>query len=105
MYAAGQGVPKDEQQAVAWYRKAAEQGLAWAQLNLGDMYAAGQGVPKDEQIAYFWFLLASAQGNQNAVKVRDLAERDLSSAQRAAAQAAARNWQPKTAAQSSSVPG
>jgi hypothetical protein len=105
MYANGQGVPKDEQQAVAWYRKAAEQGHAGAQFNLGGMYYKGQGVPKDEQSAYFWWLLASARGNQSAVNNRDIVERRLSPAQRAAAQAAARNWQPKTAAQSSSVPG
>jgi len=105
MYDDGRGVPKDEQQAVVWYRKAAEQGDALAQNNLGVMYYNGQGVPKDEQSAYFWSLLASAQGNQNAVKTRDIVERRLSPEQRAAAQASARNWQPKTAAQSSNVPG
>ena len=105
MYRNGRGVPKDEQQAVVWYRKAAEQGDALAQNNLGVMYYNGQGVPKDEQSAYFWSLLASAQGNQNAVKTRDIVERRLSPEQRAAAQASARNWQPKTAAQSSNVPG
>ncbi len=105
MYAQGRGVPKDEQQAVVWYRKAAEQGLAGAQYSLGMMYADGQGVPKDEQSAYFWLLLASAQRWQDAVKRRDIVERDLSPEQRAAAQAAVRDWQPKTAAQSSNVPG
>ncbi len=105
MYADGRGVPKDDQQAVAWFRKAAEQGHAGAQLNLGVMYYNGQGVPKDEQMAYFWWLLASAQGHQNAAERRDIVERRLSSEQRAAAQASARNWQPKTAAQSSNVPG
>ncbi len=44
-------------------------------------------------------------GYQNAVEGRDIVERILSPAQRAAAQASARNWQPKTAAQSSNVPG
>ncbi len=105
IYDNGQGVPKDQQQAVAWYRKAAEQGFASAQFNLGLMYANGQGVPKDEQSAYFWWLLASAQGFQDAVKNRDIVERRLSPEQRAAAQASARNWQPKIAAQSSNVPG
>ncbi len=106
MYASGQGVPKDAQQAVVWNRKAAEQGHVSAQYNLGLMYALGrEGVPKDDQLAYFWFLLASAQGNQSVVESRDRLERDLSPEQRAAAQAAARNWKPKTAAQSSSVPG
>ena len=43
----GQGVPQDYAEAVTWYRKAAEQGDADAQYNLGVMYAKGQGVPQD----------------------------------------------------------
>ena len=39
MYDRGQGVPEDDAEAVRWYRLAAEQGLASAQLNLGVMYA------------------------------------------------------------------
>lgn len=34
MYEFGKGVTKDETQAVAWYRKAAEQGNTDAQANL-----------------------------------------------------------------------
>ena len=41
MYEEGQGVPKYDEQAAAWYRKAAEQGHADAQFNLGTMYAEG----------------------------------------------------------------
>jgi TPR repeat protein len=43
MYQNELGVPKDLGQAVAWYRKAAEQGLAAAQTNLGVMYQDGWG--------------------------------------------------------------
>ena len=92
-------MPKDEQQAVAWYRKAAEQGDVSAQAVLGLMYRIGEGVPKDGQMAYFWFLLASARGDQGAAKFRDDVESTLLPEQRAAAQASARNWQPKAAAQ------
>lgn len=105
MYETGQGVPQDAQQAVAWYRKAADQGYDRAQYNLGNMYFQGRGVPKDEQSAYFWWLLASVGGGKNAIKARDIAERRLSPEQRAAAQASARDWQPKTATESNSVPG
>jgi TPR repeat protein len=35
MYDNGQGVPQDYATAVRWYRKAAEQGYAKAQFNLG----------------------------------------------------------------------
>jgi TPR repeat protein len=47
MYDNGEGVPKDEKQAVAWYKKAADQGYAQAQLNIGSMYDNGEGVQKD----------------------------------------------------------
>jgi TPR repeat protein len=35
MYTNGKGVSKDAKQAVYWYKKAAEQGYAGAQYNLG----------------------------------------------------------------------
>jgi TPR repeat protein len=47
MYANGYGVAKDYQEAVYWYRKAAEQGRADGQNNLGVMYENGYGVTKD----------------------------------------------------------
>jgi TPR repeat protein len=40
-------VLKDYKQAVYWYQKAADQGDAKAQSNLGIMYAFGKGVLKD----------------------------------------------------------
>jgi hypothetical protein len=48
------------------YRKAAEQGDAKAQYNLGWMYGNGQGVPQDYQRAYAWFLKAAEQGDASA---------------------------------------
>ncbi|MGU9956132.1 MAG: hypothetical protein ACNYPI_00330 [Arenicellales bacterium WSBS_2016_MAG_OTU3] len=38
MYSNGQGVTQDCKHAVQWYRKAAEQGIAKAQYNLGVMW-------------------------------------------------------------------
>ena len=40
-------VVEDHSEAVAWYRKAAEQGDAGAQNNLGFMYDQGKGVKQD----------------------------------------------------------
>ena len=54
MYATGRGFPKDEVEAVKWYRTSADQGHALAQVNLGAMYASGRGVPKDEAEAVRW---------------------------------------------------
>ena len=47
MYENGKGVLKDYATAVAWYTLAAEQELASAQYNLGQMYRKGNGVLKD----------------------------------------------------------
>ena len=55
------GVPHDDAEAVVWYRKAAEHGLAKAQKNLGDMYFFGRGVDKDYQKAIDWYTKAADQ--------------------------------------------
>ena len=101
-YASGKGVPKDELQATFWLKKAATQGNAYAQYRLGAMYGAGAGVTKDIQQAYFWWLLSAARGNAEAVKIRDTAESLLTTEQRGAAQAAARDWKPTSLAQANS---
>ena len=62
MYYKGRGVPQDNAQAAAWYRKAAEQGDADAQYNLGVMYAKGLGVPQDNAQALAWYRKAAEQG-------------------------------------------
>jgi hypothetical protein len=53
---------KDPVEAVAWYRKAAEQDFATAQFNLGDMYEGGRGVPQDDVQAVAWYRKAAEQG-------------------------------------------
>jgi TPR repeat protein len=62
MYAKGQGVPRNDIEAVRWYRLAADRGCDLAQYNLGLMYGDGQGVPKNEAEAMKWFRLAADQG-------------------------------------------
>jgi TPR repeat protein len=66
MYLHGQGVPQDYAEAVRWFRKAAEQGLASAQSNLGAMYHEGQGVVQDYAEAIRWFREAAEQGDAAA---------------------------------------
>ena len=46
MYDDGQGVAQNYAEAARWYRKAADQGNASAQLNLGVSYYDGQGCCK-----------------------------------------------------------
>ena len=54
------------QKAVEWYTKAAEQGNAVAQYNLGVCYNFGKGVEKDLQKAIEWYTKAAEQGDEDA---------------------------------------
>jgi TPR repeat protein len=60
-FANGAGVPVDHTEAVKWYRRAAEQGDAAAQLNLGQCFEAGLGVAKDLIEAVRWYRTAADQ--------------------------------------------
>ena len=51
---------------MAWFRKAAEQGEAIAQYNLGVMYNTGRGVAQDDKQAVAWYRKAAEQGNVDA---------------------------------------
>jgi TPR repeat protein len=62
----GQGVQQDAAQAAAWIRKAAEQGFAEAQRDLGGLYETGKGVPQDSTEAAKWYRAAAEQGNASA---------------------------------------
>ncbi|KAG0059652.1 hypothetical protein BGZ90_004384 [Linnemannia elongata] len=57
----GQGVPKDCDKAMEWYRQAADQGLPAAQLKIGYMYLTGRGVAQDKDIALEWFSKAASR--------------------------------------------
>ena len=59
---------QDEREAVSWYQKAAEQGLAEAQTNLGVMYDNdnGEGVTQDKHKAASWYQKAAKQGDASA---------------------------------------
>ncbi len=80
MYYNGDGVPQDYKKTVYWYTKSAEQGNADAQNNLGALYYAGEGVPQNYSAAYVWLSLSAANGNKKAIKNRNLAELELTSA-------------------------
>lgn len=69
-YMGGLGVSKDAAKAVAWYRKAAENGLAASQLQLGLAYYTGEGtLEKDVDTAMIWLKRSSAQGNTDAAEI------------------------------------
>ncbi len=63
MYLIGMGTPQDDQRALEWFRKAAAQGEAIAQNNLGVMYQGGRAaLPPDDRQAVEWYRKAAAQG-------------------------------------------
>ena len=64
MYYTGTGVTLDLSEAAKWVRKAAEQGYARAQIDLGHLYEQGKGVPLDYVSAYTWYKLGAAGGDQ-----------------------------------------
>ena len=92
MYESGKGIPRDNAEAVKWYRKAAERGLAAAQNRLGLMYAEGKGVPSDNLEAYAWFNIAAAQGDENAAKNRQLITESITREEIVRAQQLAREY-------------
>ncbi|MGO9120939.1 MAG: type I restriction enzyme HsdR N-terminal domain-containing protein [Desulfomonilaceae bacterium] len=63
IYIEGKGVPKNEEEAAYWFRKAAEQGLASAQVDLGNRYLYGSGVSQDCTQAAMWYRKAAEQGS------------------------------------------
>ena len=66
IYKNGQGVPKDDAEAVWWFRKAAEQKYSEAQFSLGSQYFRGLGVTKDYVEAARWYRRAAEQGHAAA---------------------------------------
>ena len=91
-YRNGEGVPKDDAEAVRWFRLAADQGYAGAQSNLGLLYANGDGVPEIIVLAYMWFNLAAAQGNEVAQGLKDRIAQRMTGAEIAEAQRLSREW-------------
>ncbi|MCX8500810.1 MAG: hypothetical protein ORO03_03835 [Alphaproteobacteria bacterium] len=85
-------MPQDYAQAVSWYRKAAEQGHANAQFNLGIMYGKGQGVPTHDFNAYILSALAAVSGHEDSIRLRDIVQTKLSPIDLAVAQALVSRW-------------
>ena len=93
--AIGAYIRGDYAEAMNWCRKAAEQGQAGAQYNLGDMYHQGQGVPQDFVWAHMWLNLASVHEDKVSGKQRDKVAKLMTPAEIRKAQRLAREWRPK----------
>jgi TPR repeat protein len=61
-------------------------------FELGMMYSVGRSVPIDYVSAHKWFNLAAMRGNEDAIRLRREIADQMSTAEIAAAQRAARSW-------------
>jgi TPR repeat protein len=73
-----------------WWKLAAEQGYADAQVNLGAMYAFGTGVLKDYIYTHMWGSIAVSTGGEKKGALRDFIEGKMTPSQLKTAQKLAR---------------
>jgi localization factor PodJL len=66
-FADGRGVPQKLAEAVHWFERAAQHGLAPAQFRLGGLYEKGLGVKKNPEAARRLYLAAGEAGNAKAL--------------------------------------
>ncbi len=79
--------------AIRELRPLAEQGVAEAQFNLGNMYDKGRGVPQDYVQAHMRYNLAASRFPLG--ENRDIVAEKMTPAQISEAQKLAREWRPK----------
>jgi TPR repeat protein len=73
-YSDGEGVPKDDVEAMKWYHlAAAEQGQTVAMTALAIAYSQGRGLPQDDVVAAHWYRKAAEQGHAGAMKLLAIA--------------------------------
>ena len=65
-YGKGYGVEQSYKKAIYWWQKAAEQGHAEAQFNLGYCYYNGKGIELSKSKATYWFIKACDNSNDKA---------------------------------------
>ena len=78
MYYSGQGVRRDDQQSLFWFRRAADAGQPTAQFFLGLQYFYGRGVPRDLAQAYAWCDIALSNGYAQSLSCREAVELKMS---------------------------
>jgi hypothetical protein len=74
IYNHGYGVPRNDYEAIKWYRKSAESDFSPSQRNLGIMYELGQGVTIDRNKAMEWYRKAAQKDDAYAKKALERLE-------------------------------
>jgi TPR repeat protein len=109
----GRGTPTDSKKALALFRKAAEQGHAAAQLDLGDCYFGGQGTSwdhcigkgrgQDFDLAAVWYQKAAELGvagaQFNLARLKERSMIDPRAAKVSLYAAATKSWDQRDLAQ------
>jgi TPR repeat protein len=84
--------------AFAWFRRAADQGFARAQLDLGKCFETGRGTVASAVEAHRWYTLASAAGMANAKESLERVAARMSPSEIAEATRLARAFVPSSTA-------
>ncbi len=88
----------DLQEALSWYRKAAEAGLPEAQAGLATVYLSGLVAPQDTVRTLIWLIIAADKARDDLrmyiLGLRSLVAGRLSPEQLAEAERLARDWTP-----------
>ena len=95
--ASGIGGPRDYDQAIAQFERAANAGYINAMVNLGRLFDVEEGyLPyerREASEAYFWFRLAGQRGDAEGAEQAARIEDTLSASEMAAVEARLGNWQ------------
>jgi len=75
MYAYGEGIEQNNQEAFKWLSLAANTGSSQAQFNLAILYEQGLGVTANNTLARKWFKAAADQGRKDAARRYALLEK------------------------------
>ena len=86
------GVAKDHEKALTWFCRAAYQGSAFGQKNLGWMFLIGQGVERDEAIAAYWFEQAAALGDDYSQRLLQQLDKGAEEPENVCAHVASPEW-------------
>lgn len=66
MYFVGNGIERNVDEAILWYKKVAEQGNVEAQYKLADIYFTGNGIDKNYKEAFNYYKQSAEKGYKNS---------------------------------------
>jgi uncharacterized protein len=95
MHEWGNGVPKNNVEALKWYSISANLSHKDAQNNLGAMYSKGEGTEQNFIEALKWFIISAKNGSEGGQKNIRIVEKRMTYEQISQAQKLANDWMRK----------